>query len=120
MEHDLGTMPFEELLHAVGAHVHVEERELLAVVPALREVRDASGREVVDADDAVALGQQSIGEMRADEPGAPGHQDGRHDANPKFGSAPMSSDVRSPRASLAAPTHAIIAALSVQRFGDGM
>ena len=44
----------------------------------------------------------------------------RHGANPRFGSAPMSSDgAFAPRASLAAPTHAIIAALSVHSSSGG-
>ena len=69
--------------------------------------------------DAVSLCEQAVGEVRADEPGAPGHQDGRHGANLSCGSAPMSSDGRArPEPARAAPTHAIIAALSVTEL-DG-
>ena len=93
----------------LGAHVHVEERELLAVAAGLDEVRDLPRRQVVDGDDAMAFGEEALRELRADEPGAPGHQDGRHVANLRLGSAAMSSEDRSPRASLAAPTVAIIA-----------
>src|SRR2546428_5185423 len=120
MKHDLRPVSFEQGQQAFGAEVQVEERELLAVAARLGQIRDAAGRQVVDADHAVALGQQPIREMRADEPGAPGHQGGRHAVNLRFGSAPMSSDVRSPRESLADPAHAIIAALSVHRSNGGI
>ena len=82
VEDDLRPMSLEQRHEPVGAHVHVEERELLAVAPRLREVRDVSRGEVVDRDHAVSLGEQSVGEVRADEPGAPGHQDGASRAQP--------------------------------------
>ena len=119
VEHHLGTIPFEQRREAVGAHVHVEERELLAVPPCLDEVGDPARREVVDRHHPVAFGEESLRQLRADEPGAPGHQDGRHGANLRFGSAPMSSEDRSPRAEAAPPTAAIIAALSVQSSSGG-
>ncbi len=39
----------------------------------LREVRDTTGREIVNADDPRGDSQEAIGEVRGDEPGTPGH-----------------------------------------------
>jgi hypothetical protein len=42
------------------------------------DVLQRSGVEVVDADHPVALGQQVVGHVRAQEPGAPADQAGAH------------------------------------------
>src|SRR5207248_7074369 len=56
--------------------VVVPEREAAAGVQVL-DVGRAAGDEVVHADDLVALGQEALAQVRADEPGPPG-DDGTH------------------------------------------
>src|SRR3954452_21248926 len=113
MEHDLGSVPLEQRQQAGGAYVHIEERVRLAVRAGIAQVRDAAGRDGVDRDHAMVFGQEAIGQVRTDEPGAPGHQDRGHGAKGRLGSAAMSNPDRSPRCRRAAPRHATIAALSV-------
>jgi hypothetical protein len=71
-------MPFEERADALVTDVHVVERELLAVAAGLPEVRDATGGEVINRHDAMALGQESVAEMRADEPRPARDEDDAH------------------------------------------
>jgi hypothetical protein len=56
----------------------VHEHE--GVVADVLDVRQRAGVEVVEADDAVAVAQELIAEMRAEEARAPGDNGGRHDA----------------------------------------
>ena len=58
--------------------VLVHERE--AIVPEVLDVLERARLEVVDADHPVALLDQVVAEMRAEEPGAAGHDRGSHAA----------------------------------------
>ena len=57
-------------------HVVVEELEPL--VPDVLDVCERARVQVVDAEDAVALLEEVVAEMRAEEAGASGHESGRH------------------------------------------
>ena len=46
----------------------------IGVVEKARDVVEGSGREIVDCEHPPAVGQNGAGEVRADEPGAPGDQ----------------------------------------------
>src|SRR6185436_1628867 len=118
VHHDLGMVPLEQRQEPLGADVHVEERELVAVAARLGEVGDPPGREIVDRDHAVALREEAIAQVGADEPGSPREQDRGHPSS-SDGSAPTPRDVRSPRSIRQAPATAIIAPLSVHRSMDG-
>src|SRR3954467_2351271 len=67
----------------------------------------------------MVFGQEAVGKVRADEPGAPGHQDRGHGAKGRLGSAAVSNPDRSPRSRRAAPKHATMAALSVHSASGG-
>src|SRR5436190_12129345 len=55
----------------------VEEPEL-SLVAIVLDVLERARLEVVDADDAVTLVEQVVAEVGAEEPGAAGHDGGRH------------------------------------------
>jgi hypothetical protein len=61
----------------VGPEVALDD---LDVTPQRREVRAASGREVVEHSDIVAALEQRLDEIRADEPGAARDEDAAHEA----------------------------------------
>ena len=78
--------------------VDLGEERLADVVPQQLEARmveqvldvvPPAGEEVVQADDVVALGQQPVAEMRADEAGAAGDEDS-HGVNVSWSGAPAS------------------------------
>src|SRR5512132_1198056 len=118
VHHDIRPQPFEQGQEALSSNVHVEERELVAVPACLADVGDPTGRQVVDRDDPMSLGQQAIAQVRTDEPGSSRDQERGHPSSSE-GSAPTPRDVRSPRSNLHAPATAIIAPLSVQRSSEG-
>src|SRR4051794_36872790 len=81
--------------------VLVQEREVL--VANVLDVLERPGLEVVDADDAVAVRQQVVAEMGAEEPGAPGDDRSWHRAGiVRTGATPFVSKLW--RADQAAPT----------------
>ena len=57
--------------------VVLDELEAL-VAGEVADVARVAGEQVVERDDRVPVGQQAVGEMRADESGAAGDQDARH------------------------------------------
>ncbi len=89
-------MTLEQRQQALGADVHVEERELRAVAARLGQVRDPAGGQVVHGHHPVALGQQAVAQVRSDEARPTGDQRRRH-ASTNEGSAPTPSEVRSPQ-----------------------
>src|SRR4051794_25769915 len=75
MEHDLRRSSRDEVDGAGLAQVELVERQLIGAVSARgRQVRQRSGRQVVDDVDGVTLGPQPVDERAADEPGAAGDQ----------------------------------------------
>ena len=65
---DLGLLPLGECHQLGPADVEVVDRERVpARAPRIGQVREASGREVVDDVDLVTLGQQPVDEVRPDE-----------------------------------------------------
>src|SRR6266511_4775203 len=118
MHDDLRLVPLEQLEEPVGTQVHVEERELRPIAPRFREVGDLTGGEVVHRQHTMALGQEPVRHMRADEAGSSGDEVGDH-ASSSAGSGATSNGDRSPRARRDAPATAIIAALSVHSSRDG-
>ena len=74
MEDHLGPAPVDELDHRRGSDVELVEAQLVAGLgPRRLQVGQRAGGEVVDDVDPVAFGQQPVDEVRADEPGSPGH-----------------------------------------------
>jgi hypothetical protein len=73
MHHDLGMMFLEDVPERWAPHIQVDEREPLAPARAF-EVRRPARREVVDRDDARAVLQETIADMRAHESGPTGHK----------------------------------------------
>ena len=47
----------------------------VAVVQQMGHVRPSAGEEIVDADHLAAVAQKALAQVRADETGAPGHED---------------------------------------------
>ena len=78
MVHDLSAGPGDEFDASVLAQVdHLEPQPVAGRRTGVGEVRLAAGGEVVDHDDVVSVGQESVDERRADESGSPG-DDGLH------------------------------------------
>ena len=74
MEDHLGPAPGDHLHQLAGADVELVEGELVGrPARAVGQVGQRPGRQVVDHVDGMALGQQPVDEVRADEAGSAGH-----------------------------------------------
>ena len=72
VDHDVGLTAGEQLVELVGAHVEMVELRARrsTTARAVGQVAERARGEVVDDVDEVALGQQPVDQVRADEPGA--------------------------------------------------
>ncbi len=83
----------EHVVHRVvevkrASNVVADELEAL-VADQVVDVLAAAGDQVVDADHAVALGQQPLAQVRAEEAGAAGHHRGGHAGLPSACGRPI-------------------------------